>query len=95
MFSFGLKSVSSIPLRAGPEACFVFHPWALETLAPEEARGTPWQMPSVLMAFHFIPSLFSPYPLSNGHWGFPTLRPSIWDPPRLWKSHVVLPSCAG
>lgn len=64
----------------------MFHTRALETLAPEEPRGTPWQMPSVLMAFHFIPSLFSPSPLSNGHWGFPTLRPSNWDPPRLWKA---------
>lgn len=43
---------------------------------------------------HFIPSLLPPCPLSKGHWGFPTLYPSNWDPSQLWKSHTVLPSCA-
>lgn len=42
---------------------------------------------------HFIPPLLPPYPLSKGHWGFPTLCPSTESFMTLEK-HVVLPSCA-
>lgn len=62
---------------------------------PKRSQEVPlWLEVSVGMACHFIPSLFPPYPLSKGHRGFPTVCPSNWDPSQLWKSHMVLPSCA-
>lgn len=71
-----------------------FHPWFWRPGPQRESRGILQPVASVGTAFHFIPSLFPPYPLSKRHGGFPALCPSNWDPSQLWESHVVLPSCA-